>query len=176
MPNNTILDDIAAVAGVRAALIISTLWVGNLYIPPYIAPTHKIAQTIGMEAATNLAAEFGSQTLAIPSNEQLLQTQLLVLFVDMVHTHAGDFNAAGYTLGWSNYTINNYIALATDCGLLDSSPPRDHVVPPIYPPADNIVEIIGFSAFSVLMTAHGGNVIHVATKPQASLVLSLIHI
>lgn len=52
-----------------ALLLCAFFGPGSLYIPPIISEAHPIFAVIGKNAATDLAFEFGSQTIDIPSVE-----------------------------------------------------------------------------------------------------------
>lgn len=63
------LTEIARVAGVRAALLIGTHHVGQIYIPgrDRLSGTHWLVRLVGLEAALSLATTFGPGTLDIPA-------------------------------------------------------------------------------------------------------------
>jgi len=65
---NTILDDIAPVAGFSATLRISA-WYGDaspLYVPATVAEHQILVRLLGQSAAQRMAQEFGGEYLAIP--------------------------------------------------------------------------------------------------------------
>lgn len=62
-----LLNRIAAVAGVRAALTLgSERGCQEIYIPRRFGSQHWLPRLVGQEAASKLAAEFGGSRLVIP--------------------------------------------------------------------------------------------------------------
>lgn len=62
-----LLNRVAAIAGVRAALILGReKGCQTVYVPRQVAARHWLAQMVGLDAAKAIAAEFGGQKLDIP--------------------------------------------------------------------------------------------------------------
>lgn len=64
---NTVLDDIAAVIGLRATMLLAGWWGGKNIVVPALRPEKsQIARVIGIQAAEKLSAAYGGEQIFIP--------------------------------------------------------------------------------------------------------------
>ncbi len=71
-----LLEELIEFAGIQSVIRLCRTFGGRqVYIPEYMAETHPIALTIGMEAATELSRRYGRERLALPTEYQALLEQ-----------------------------------------------------------------------------------------------------
>lgn len=62
------LNSIAEIAGERAAIILGREKAGQqIYIPNAMTPDHWLADLVGLDAASAMAAHYGSQKIVLPA-------------------------------------------------------------------------------------------------------------
>jgi len=65
---NTVLDDLSAIIGLRATVLLAAWWGGrNIVIPAQRPETSVIAKVIGVEATRRLSESYGAEQIFIPS-------------------------------------------------------------------------------------------------------------
>jgi len=65
---NTVLDDLSALIGLRATVLLAAWWGGrNIVIPAARVDTSVIAKVIGIEATRRLSEAYGAEQIFIPS-------------------------------------------------------------------------------------------------------------
>lgn len=116
---NGIVEDIGAAIGTEAAMRLIALYGGgSIYVPPHAHQDHSLRKSLGEIPFSRLVAEWGGQTINLPSGDELFHGyQRLRLVANMIRAGA-KVRLIAQMLGMKDRQIVNLRIQAENMGLL----------------------------------------------------------
>lgn len=116
---NGIIEDLGAALGTEAALRLIALYGGtNIYVPQDATTHHRLLLCLGPIPYKHLVAEWGGQTLKLPSGEEVFDRYRRIRAASLLISRGFKTWEIAQILGIKDRQVKNYRAQAEEVGIL----------------------------------------------------------